>query len=583
MSKKLNCLWQNLNYTRIKLTNLILVFFLGLIVFQPVQAQSERTFENPILPGFYPDPGMFRVGDDFYLVTSTFTYFPGVPIFHSTDLVNWRQIGHVLDRPEQIDVEGLQISEGIFAPTIQHHEGVFYMITTIVGKGGNFVVTATDPAGPWSNPVFLPAVQGIDPSIFFDDDGKSYIIYNGDPPENKSLYRGHRTIRMIEFDHKNLKTVGDNVILVNGGVDIHSKPVWIEAPHIYKTRGYYYLWAAEGGTSVNHSQVVFRTKDLKEMFIPYKNNPILTQRHLDPARPNPISATGHADMVETKNGEWWAVFLATRPYDERDYYNIGREVFLAPVTWTDDDWPVISADYTEVQYTYKAPNLPENKENIPFPVSGSFTITDNFDKDELKDYWVFVRVPKEKWYSINPRAKKLNIQLRPQTAFERTNPSFIARRQQHNKGYVTMDFSFEPKSENEKAGMLLFQNETHHLFFAKSLNEDRGQSVQVLKANEDNTYEVLSSINLEKSTKAPVSLRVEFENAHYKFLIKERGERNWKTVLEFPEGQYLSTRIAGGFVGVTIGPYATSSGKESSNSADFHQFTYSGESTSIKN
>ncbi|EOZ92812.1 Beta-xylosidase [Indibacter alkaliphilus LW1] len=583
MNSTVDCIRGMVNSTGKKTLVFFLVCLLSFESALIAQSQSERKFENPILAGFYPDPGMFRVGDDFYLVTSTFTFFPGVPIFHSTDLVNWRQLGHVLDRPSQMDVDGLQLSEGIFAPTIQHHEGVFYMITTIVGKGGNFVVTATDPAGPWSDPVFLPAVQGIDPSIFFDDDGKNYIIYNGDPPENKSLYRGHRTIRMIEFDTETLKTVGDNVILVNGGVDIHSKPVWIEAPHIYKTRGYYYLWAAEGGTSVNHSQVVFRTKDLKEMFIPYKNNPILTQRHLDPARPNPISAAGHADMVETKNGEWWAVFLATRPYDKRDYYNIGREVFLAPVTWTEDDWPVISADFTEVQYFYDAPDLPENKENIPFPVSGSFTIKDNFDSEKLKDYWVFVRVPKEKWHSINTKAKKLTVQLRPETMFERKNPSFIGRRQQHNLGYATTDLTFEPKSSNEMAGMMLLQNEEHHIFFAKGIDDEGNHVAKVLKATKEGTYEELSNTKLGKSPKSTLSLKVEFENAKYTFSIKERGDKDWKEVLEFAEGEYLSTRMAGGFVGVTMGPYATSSGESSDNSADFHQFTYSGESTAVKN
>lgn len=558
-------------------------FFALLIVLQfgsydlLAQQGEERTFRNPILPGFYPDPGMFRVGDDFYLVTSTFTYFPGVPIFHSTDLVNWRQIGHVLDRPEQMDVEGLQISEGIFAPTIQHHDGVFYMITTIIGKGGNFVVTATDPAGPWSKPTFLPEVKGIDPSIFFDDDGKSYVVYNGDPPENKSLYNGHRTIRMIEFDRKNLKTVGDNKILVNGGVNIHAKPVWIEAPHIYKTRGYYYLWAAEGGTSVNHSQVVFRTKDLKEMFIPYKDNPILTQRHLDPNRPNPISATGHADMVETKNGEWWAVFLATRPYTTGDHYNIGREVFLAPVKWTDDDWPVIDPDHEEVMYSYVAPDLPENKGDMPFPVSGSFTIKDNFDQEKLKDYWIFVRVPKEKWYSVNTKSKKLKINLRPETAFGRSNPSFIARRQQHQKGNISTEFTFEPKTENESAGVLLFQNETHHLFFAKELNSDGSTSVKLLKAIGENDYEVLAEEKLQKSSKSPLSLKVEFDKADYTFYFREKGVKDWQKLHEFKEGQYLSTRVAGGFVGVTMGPYATSSGSDSENSAEYVHFTYSGE------
>jgi xylan 1,4-beta-xylosidase len=137
------------------------------------QQQRDDTFSNPIFPGFFPDPGIYAVGEDFYLVNSTFSFFPGVPLFHSKDLVHWRQLGHILDRPEQMDVEGLGISEGIFAPTIQYHNGVFYMLTTLVGKGSNFVVTATDPEGPWSNPIWLPAVRGIDPSLFFDDNGNS--------------------------------------------------------------------------------------------------------------------------------------------------------------------------------------------------------------------------------------------------------------------------------------------------------------------------------------------------------------------------------------------------------------------------
>jgi len=222
------------------------MFFTLFSCSQPDQAQEERphekqeTYLNPILAGFYPDPGITRVGEDYYLVLSTFAYFPGVPIFHSKDLVNWEQIGNVLDRPEQLDLDGLGVSKGIFAPTIEHHEGVFYMVTTLVGNGGNFVVTATDPAGPWSNPVWLPEVNGIDPSLFFDDDGKAYIIYNSDAPDNKPLYDGHRTIRMFEFDYEALKTVGQNYILVNGGVDISKKPVWIEGPHIYKKDGLYY-------------------------------------------------------------------------------------------------------------------------------------------------------------------------------------------------------------------------------------------------------------------------------------------------------------------------------------------------------
>lgn len=212
---------------------LFCLFYLGSA---PAFAQNQDTFQNPILPGFYPDPSITRVGNDYYMIHSSFSFFPGVPIFHSKDLVNWTQIGNILDRPEQLDLDGLGASRGIFAPAISYHEGTFYMITTLIDNGGNFVVTATDPAGPWSNPTWLREVSGIDPSIFFDEDGKAYITYNSEAPDNKPLYDGHRTIRIIEFDYKNMKTVGSPKILVNGGVDLSKKPVWIEGPHIYKKK-----------------------------------------------------------------------------------------------------------------------------------------------------------------------------------------------------------------------------------------------------------------------------------------------------------------------------------------------------------
>ena len=186
--------------------------------------KDKLTFQNPILAGFYPDPSICKAGDDFYLINSTFAYFPGIPVFHSRDLVSWNQIGNVLDRPGQVDFTGLGVSRAIFAPAIRHHEGIFYITCTVIDGIGNFVVTAKDPAGPWSDPVKLPEILGIDPSLFFDDDGKCYIIYNSDPPDNKSLYDGHRTIRINEFDYKNLKASKENKILINGGVDITKNP-----------------------------------------------------------------------------------------------------------------------------------------------------------------------------------------------------------------------------------------------------------------------------------------------------------------------------------------------------------------------
>ncbi|MEY4489989.1 MAG: hypothetical protein RIQ79_2497, partial [Verrucomicrobiota bacterium] len=242
---------------------------------------KSNDFYNPILAGFYPDPSICRVGEDFYLINSSFSYYPGVPIFHSRDLVNWTQLGHVLDRPSQLDLDGLPVSSGIFAPAITWHDGLFYMITTTIRGIGNFYVTATNAAGPWSEPQRLK-FDGIDPSFFFDDDGKAYVVHNGSPPDNQPLYNGHRAIWLWEFDPAT-KAVKNGRILVNGGVDISKQPVWIEGPHIFKRNGFYYLTCAEGGTGPDHSQVVFRTRSLSEPFVPGSQNPILTQRDLDPA------------------------------------------------------------------------------------------------------------------------------------------------------------------------------------------------------------------------------------------------------------------------------------------------------------
>ena len=272
-------------------------------------------YVNPILAGFYPDPSICRVGSDYDLVTSSFSYFPGLPLFHSRDLVSWQQIGHAMDRPEQLDLADAGVSRGLFAPTIRYYKGLFYIVCTLIDKGGNFVITAKNPKGPWSNPVWLKNVDGIDPSLYFDEStDRAWIIYNSIPPGNKSLYDGHRTIRMRSFDYKNLKAGDDEIVVINGGTDITKKPIWIEAPHIYKINDWYYLLCAEGGTGYDHSEVAFRSKNPEGPYESFGGNPILTQRHLDPNRKDPVTTTGHADLVQTPEGKWYAVFLGCRPY-----------------------------------------------------------------------------------------------------------------------------------------------------------------------------------------------------------------------------------------------------------------------------
>lgn len=536
--------------------------------------QSSERFANPILAGFYSDPSICRAGSDFYLVTSSFSYFPGIPIFHSKDLVNWKQIGHVMDRPEQLDLDSLGVSRGIFAPSIRHHDGVFYVTCTLVDNGGNFVVTSQKAEGPWSNPVWIPEINGIDPSMFFDENGKAYVIYNSIPPDDKSLYDGHRTLRMYDFDVANLKVTGNEILLVNGGTDLSKKPIWIEAPHIFQKDGYYYLIAAEGGTGDQHSEVVFRSKSVDGPYVSFEKNPILTQRHLDPERKNPITSTGHADFVQTESGDWWAVFLGCRPYED-DYYNTGRETFLAPVRWQ-NGWPVINPDHVEVQYHYLIPQKsPADKPG--FQYSGNFVLKDDFETEKLSYSWLFLKTPRTQWHSLSQRQGFLTLQVRPETCSKNVNPSFLGHRQQHLKGEASIALEFLPKAENEKAGLVIFQNEKHFYFLCKSV-EGNKPVVQLYKSSATPPQmELLASQSLDESqTKEKLLLKIEARRSTYSFFYALNTDK-WNSLKENVDAKFLSTKVAGGFVGSVYALYATSLGEASENKAHFDWFEYRGD------
>ncbi|MFH0990248.1 MAG: glycoside hydrolase family 43 protein [bacterium] len=539
--------------------------------------QNEKGFSNPILAGFYPDPSICRVGSDYYLVTSSFSYYPGIPIFQSKDLVNWKLLGHVLDRPEQLNLDGLGVSRGIFAPSIRHHNGKFYTTCTLVDAGGNFIVTSASPNGPWSNPVWIPQINGIDPSPYFDDDGKAYILYNSIPPDDKSLYNGHRTIRMYEFDPVGLKVIGEEILLINGGVDITKKPVWIEAPHIFKTDGTYFLIAAEGGTADQHSEVVFKSTSVKGPYRPYAKNPILTQRHLDPQRNFPITSTGHADFVETETGDWWAVFLGCRPYKpyEDHYYNTGRETFLAPVKWI-DGWPIINPGYEKVQYHYPSPIRPlGNPSEIRY--SGNFRIKDNFDSSALHPDWIFLRTPREKWYDLSSRKGYVTLSLRPERCSDSANPSFIGRRQPHTQGSAAIALEFTAQSENEKAGLLVFHNEKHFYYLCKSAN-GKESVVQLFRSSTSQPQQmdlIVSQVIQDEFSRKPVYLKVEAHGPTYSFLYSFSPD-HWMVLKEHVDGTFVSTRVAGGFVGTLYALYATSMGKPSTTKAYFDWYDYQG-------
>ncbi|QKX17220.1 glycoside hydrolase family 43 protein [Microbulbifer sp. YPW1] len=524
-------------------------------IFEQPVAKDE--YRNPILAGYYPDPSIVQVEDDYYLVNSSFAHYPGIPVFHSRDLVNWTQLGHVIDRPDQLDFADLGISRGIFAPAISYNEGTFYLVTTCVDCGGNFVVTAEDPAGPWSDPVWLPEVGGIDPSLFFDDDGKAYII-NNDAPIGEPLYDGHRALWVQEFDAKKLETVGPRKLVINGGVNLAEKPVWIEGPHLFRKNGQLYLIAAEGGTSVNHSQVVLKGESPFGPFTPWDNNPILTQRHLDPDRPNPVTSVGHADFVQDAEDNWWAVFLGIRPY-EGDFYNTGRETFLMPVSW-EDGWPVITRGDQRIPSVAKRPALSPQQPG-PLPLTGNFTQRDEFDTPQLPMHWLQLRNPSSTpWFSLTRAPGSLQLTPTATALGDAGNPAFLGRRQQHLQGSATTRMRFQPQGESDRAGLAVFQNREYFYFFGIVGNADGGADLIVSRRDGDAARhgKTITRLALETPADKPadIQLRVDARGAEYDFHYSLDGGKNWQPILLSADGKIVSTRHAGGFVGALIGPYA---------------------------
>ena len=416
-------------------------------------------FQNPILSGFHPDPSMCRVGDDFFLVTSSFEYFPGLPLFQSRDLVHWRQAGHIINRPSQLPGQYARPSGGIFAPTLRFHEGVFYLITTNIDGGGNFVVTATDSAGPWSDPFWIEGAEGIDPSLFFDDDGRCWYAGNGNPVH--SLYEGHHTIWLQEFDIRTMRLIGEKRVIVDGGSDITQQPIWIEGPHVYKKDGRYYLLAAEGGTAEDHSVVVFRSDSITGPYEFCPGNPILTNRDLDPARPDPITCTGHGDLVQTRTGEWWMVLLACRPDPPGlgNDSNMGRETFLVPVSWQ-DGWPVTADGTGRLAASYAVPDLPAHPWADGYGL-GEMHWHDDFGGARLRPEWNRIGPPggpEETWHSLAARPGFLRLIPRPQGLTEPDQPSFLGVRQRHKAFTAETALEFHPAAEGDAAGLVMMQN-----------------------------------------------------------------------------------------------------------------------------
>ena len=514
---------------------------------------KEGEFYSPILQGCYPDPSITRKGNDYYLVNSSFAMFPGVPIFHSNDLVNWKQIGHVLDRPSQLKVDKAGFSEGIYAPDIKYNKynDTFYMVTTQIASGiGNMVVKTKDPKQGWSEVQKLN-FDGIDPSIFFDDDGKAYIVHNDAPTKGTEQYSGHRVIKIWDYDlEKDQVVAGSDKIIVNGGVDITQKPIWIEGPHLYKKDEKYFLMCAEGGTGGNHSEVIFMSDSPKGPFVPAGNNPILTQRYFPKDRKDKVDWAGHADLVETPDGKYYGVFLAIRP-NEKNRVTTGRETFILPVDWS-GTYPVFQNGLVPMKPKLKMPNGVKNQTNEKgfFP-NGNFIFNDDLKKTQLDYRWVAMRGPRESFISQTKNGIKINPFS---TNIKAKAPiSALFHRQQHASSETTVSLDFKPKTEKELAGITCYQSENFNYVFGIT-KKDKDFYI-VLERTEKGYSTIISSekISLSKN----IHLQVSAVADDYQFNYSLDG-KNFKNLGGKVSGDILSTDVAGGFTGSLIGLYATS-------------------------
>jgi len=490
---------------------------------------SAQGFKNPVIPGYYPDPSVCAVGDDFYLVNSTFQYFPGVPIFHSKDLINWEQIGNVLDRPSQVDLSKGGASSGIFAPTIRYHEGKFYMITTNInllftGGSGNFIVTADKPEGPWSDPVFIPGALGIDPSLFWDN-GKCYIVWsmNG--------------ISFSEIDPEKGKLIGETKLIWEGTGG--SSP---EGPHLYKKDGYYYLLIAEGGTEMGHKVTIARSKNIDGPYTSNSSNPILTQASKAGVN-SLLQGTGHADLVQASDGSWWMVFLGFRTSAGKQLHTLGRETNLAPVRWDEGAWPVVNATGT-VDVNMNCKTLPEYK----FPAKDARIDFTNGKK--LGFEWIYTNNPVKSNYvyasnQLQLKATDISIDDPTQT------PTFVARRQTDINCTATTKVSLSSSKKGDRGGLTVYMDNKGHYDLAVVNTTDGSQAIEL-------SYRLGQMKHVEKTIPIKngksVILKVDGTAEYYSFSYSLDG--NKFTEIAVMDSFFLATETLGGFTGVLFGLFS---------------------------
>ena len=549
--------------------------FLCIAIFALEASAQSDAFRNPILRGGYPDPSIVRVGDDFYIVNSTFEYFPGLPIHHSRDLVNWTLAGYGIHDPElyrdEVNLVDVQSDGGIHAPSIRWHDGLFYIITTnVYNPGGgqptemvNFIITAEDVAGPWSEPHVIEGAPGIDPDIFFDDDGKAWYVGNHGPADPE--FPGQGEIWLQELDLENWRLTGERHFLWRGACD----GTWAEGPHIYKRDGRYYLLIAEGGTSYNHAVMIAVSDEITGPYISNDRNPILTSRNLSYS--NWVHSTGHADMVELADGRWYMVALGKRN-DEQGDSNMGRESHLVPVEWEREpfewkdpryEWPVVAPATGRV----------ERSTPLPFEEAPQYrndTFIDDFDNETLDLQWNFRRVPLPGVYSLDSREGYLRLYAHENVIRERGRAALMGVRQQESDFRYSVRMEFEPERENVEAGVSLFQKDDNFLNF--TLARNGGENVLQLTLAERDRAPVTIEQRTLGDYPGEIVLRVVSRDRKYRYEYSlDRGE-SFTAFAETDAARLLSR----GYTGAYLGVYSSANGNSSDEYADFDWVRYEG-------
>ncbi|PRD51343.1 glycoside hydrolase family 43 protein [Sphingobacterium gobiense] len=501
-----------------------------------------ETFRNPILPGFNPDPSICRVEDDYYLVTSSFAWYPGLPIYHSKDLTNWKLIGHGIKRSDQLDMSSVVEKNGIWAPTIRYHEGVFYIITTCNTCGGNFYITARNPAGPWSDPVWLENAPGIDPSLFWDDDGKCYYTGNRWDIKGDDSWPGKCTIWIQEINLEKQKLVGEPKMLIHGHAN---NARYAEAPHLYKVKGRYLLMIGEGGTDESHSVTVHHSNSIFGPYVADQINPVLTHRHL--GKDYPLQAIGHADLVQTQHGEWWSVVLGKRTVNNK--VPLGRETFLCKVDF-EGETPIFNAGYGKVLLEQQRPNL-------PWTPCNEKKVLHHWDKS-----WYSVRAPQYPFYNVV--GNKLEMQLMKESVDSLSAVPILLQRVTDHYFQAMTKLYMETTLANEHAGLILYRTTDNYYFLAKE------KSTIALYRKIEGEKQLVEQVPYDK---ADVYFQLRVTGLDIRFYFGA-SETQMEPIGKIQDLTALADSPINRFNGLGVGLYASSNNQLSKKKVVYKEFVY---------